>query len=105
MPNPYTLTHLLVHILQLALIVSSKLIPETNLCQICDRAAPKFFNYTRATHDCYKYGTYDVFCHPKYHGSRTVHECESFFSIYPPKDSLKQCNVNIFDNHGKIQDI
>ena len=92
-------------IIELTLMVSSKLIPDTNLCQICDRSSPKTLNSTNAINDCYKYGTYDVFCHPKYNGNQTVRECESFFSIYPPTDFMKQCNVNIYDNYGKIQDI
>ena len=105
MYNFFTLTYMLVQIIQVALIVSSKLIPDTNLCHICDRSSPKTTNTTNAIHDCYKYGTYDVFCHPKYNGNKAVRECESFFSIYPPTDFMKQCNVNIYDNHGKIQDI
>ena len=110
MYNSLKLTsYLLIHIIQLVLMVSSKLIPNTNLCQICDRSSPKTnkgsTNPYRATDDCYKYGVYDVFCHPKYNRNRTIDACESFFSIYPPSNSKNQCNVNIFDNHGNIQDI
>ena len=106
----------------------SKLI---DLCYICDRSLKTTFdlftninasnfnlqgsllnNKRRA---CWKYGVHDVFCLPiptkiKEKKSKELEndreeECKTFLSILPPQIEKDSCNVNIFDNNGKLEDI
>ena len=109
----------------LAVSIQSELIRQTDLCYICDTTLAKTYNssseidqsHYHSAHsvnttlrNCYKYGTYDVFCHP----SRTkpskvltysVQGCESHFSIMPPRKNETNCHVNILDNQGSLQDV
>ena len=82
----------------------------TNLCKICDRSSPKPLNSSKSKNKCYRYGTYDVFCHPDLLSINRkenfkINECESFFSINLPRAPHNKCRINIYDNHGNIQDI
>ena len=110
----------------LSVSVQSELIRKTDLCYICDTTLAKTYNssseidqshYHSATHsvnttsrNCYKHGTYGVFCYP----SRTkpsnvltysTQGCESHFSIMPPRKNETNCHVNILDNQGSLQDV
>lgn len=91
-------------------IVYSELKQGTNLCKICDRSTPKPLNSSKSKNKCFRYGTYDVFCHPDLLAINRkenfkINECESFFSINLPHSPNTKCDINIYDNHGIIQDI
>ena len=90
--------------------VYSELSQGKNLCSICDRSSPKPLNSFKSNSKCFRYGTYDVFCHPDLLAINRkenfkINECESFFSIDLPQAPYTKCSVNIYDNHGNIQDI
>ena len=91
-------------------MVSSELSRETNLCKICDRSSLTPHKSSETKNKCFRYGTYDVFCHPDFfkinrNEYNKIHECESLFSVYPPQAPNRKCSINIQDNHGNIQDI
>ena len=106
----------------------SKLI---DLCYICDRSLKTTFdlftninasNYNlqgsllnNKRRACWEHGVHNVFCLPtpknfKEKKSKELEndreeECKTFLSILPPQIEKDSCNVNIFDNNGKLEDI
>ena len=109
-------------------IAQNKLI---DLCYICDRSLKTTFdlftninasNYSlqgsllnNSRRACWEHGVHNVFCLPtpknlKEKKSKELEndreeECETFLSILPPQIEKDSCNVNIFDNNGKLEDI
>ena len=109
MSRYYTLIYTVVDVL-LAVVVVFSLGDESKLCQICDWSSPILSNSSKRIQDCYRHGTYDVYCHPDFmvvNGkvSKKVNECESFFSINLPKKPFMNCVINIYDNYGNFQDV
>ena len=109
-------------------IAQNKLI---DLCYICDRSLKTTFdlftninasNYNlqgsllnNKRRACWEHGVHNVFCLPtpknlKEKKSKELEndreeECKTFLSILPPQIEKDSCNVNIFDNNGKLEDI
>ena len=109
-------------------IAQNKLI---DLCYICDRSLKttfdRFTNISASNYNlqgilldnkrraCWEHGVHNVFCLPtpkslKEKKSKVLEndreeECKTFLSILPPPIEKDSCNVNIFDNNGKLEDI
>ena len=102
-----------------------------DLCYICDRSLKttfdRFTNISASNYNlqgilldnkrraCWEHGVHNVFCLPtpkslKEKKSKVLEndreeECKTFLSILPPPIEKDSCNVNIFDNNGKLEDI
>ena len=102
-----------------------------DLCYICDRSLNTTFDLLSNINEsdyivqsnlidfkrqgCWEHGVYDLFCLPtstkneenalKGIENDRGHECKTFISIMPPRKEQASCNVNIFENNGKLEDV
>ena len=122
--SPNTFIFFLILLKMAVGIIAKSIESSTNvLCYVCDESLSITFkstiNKTKSDFEfkddlalsgarpCYRHGAYSVFCYPTY-GKKDENpgqDCQTHLSILPPPKTKESCQVQIYDNAKKLQDI